>query len=96
MEVGTSQVLTGTASAVDTGAGSGDGNATVFFNATNISSVTFTYGSSGLFVDPTYQHIGIDNISFTATPEPNPGWTCAIGCGALAAWTVCRRGTQSR
>ena len=92
---GTNQVLTGTASSVDLGAGSGNGNATITFNATEIRSITFTYGSSSFFANPTYQHIGIDDIDYGVVPETNPSWFCFIGCGSLALWharrRICRR-----
>lgn len=73
-------------------AGSGDGNATIFFDATNIRSIRFTYSGSSLFADPTYQHIGIDYIQYIATPEANPGWLCAFGCGS---WFFGRCGAAS-
>jgi len=66
---GLSQVLTGQTSTVDLGAGSGAANATISFNANEISSITFTYGSSSMFADPTYQHIGIYNIDYAVIPE---------------------------
>ena len=87
---GLSQVLTGQTSTVDLGAGSGAGNATISFNTSNISSITFKYGSSSLFADPTYQHIGIYDISYEVVPEPG-----ALGASAviisLAVWKSRRR-----
>ncbi len=67
---GLNQVLTGQTSTVDLGAGSGAANATISFNTDNISSITFTYSSSSMFADPTYQHIGIYNIDYAVIPEP--------------------------
>ncbi|HJT82380.1 MAG TPA: hypothetical protein VJ719_14395, partial [Chthoniobacterales bacterium] len=69
---GLSQTLTGTGSNVDTGASSGTGNATITFNAADVRSVTFTYGSTALFANPTYQHIGINNVTYAVVPEINP------------------------
>jgi hypothetical protein len=80
--------LTGTASTVDTGAGSGAGNATITFNATDIRSITFTYASTSMFANPTYQHIGIDNITYTVVPEINPSWFSLLGCIGLASWST--------
>jgi len=73
---GLSQVLTGQASTVDLGAGSGAANATISFNTANIRSITFIYGSSTAFADPTYQHIGIYNIDYEVVPEPGALGTC--------------------
>jgi hypothetical protein len=82
---GLSQVLTGQTSTVDTGAGSGAANATISFNTASIASITFTYGSSGLFADPTYQHIGIYNIDYTVLPEPGALGACIVVL-SLALW----------
>lgn len=90
---GLSQVLTGQVSTPDTGAGSGAGNATITFNATDIGSITFTYGSSGMFADPTYQHIGIYNLDYTIVPEPETLGACAV----IAILAVLRpRGRRQR
>lgn len=83
---GLAQTLTGTTSNTDTGASSGAGNATITFNATDIRSITFTYGSTAAFANPTYQHVGIDNISFV--PEFNPTWASLLLCGSLAIGTT--------
>ncbi len=79
---GLSQVLDGTVSVADTGAGSGDGNATINFGVTPIQSLTFTYGSGpGAPVDPTTQKIGIFNIDFIAVvPEINPAVASFLLC----------------
>jgi hypothetical protein len=87
---GLAQTLTGLSSTADLGAGSDLSNATISFNATNIRSITFTYGSSALFLDPTYQHIGIYNIDYTIVPEPGALGICSI-VGVLAVWTSRRR-----
>ena len=87
---GLSQVLTGQVSTTDLGAGSGAANATISFNTTNIRSITFTYGSSSMFADPTYQHIGIYNIDYAVVPEPGVLGACLIIVG-LAVWRSHRR-----
>lgn len=93
---GLTQVVTGTASVADTGATSGNGNVTINFGATAIKSFTFTYGSgSGTVADPTYQHVGIHDITFTPVPEINPAWS-AIGSCILAAALIFRHSAKFR
>ena len=94
---GLTQVVNGTVSTVDTGTGSGAGNVTISFGATAIKSFTFTYGSGGPLgvTDPTYQHVGIGDISFTAVPEINPGWS-AVGSCLLAFALILRHGAKFR
>jgi hypothetical protein len=92
---GVSQMLTGMASTADFGAGSGDANATISFNAPDIQSITFTYGSTSLFGNPTYQHIGIDDLSYSVVPEPSPLACCLTGFGILAARIWYRRTKQT-
>jgi hypothetical protein len=82
---GLTQVLTGQASTVDTGPGSDAANATISFNTTNISSITFTYGSGSMFVDPTYQHIGIYDIGYDVVPEPGTLGACIL-ITTVAVW----------
>ena len=65
-----------------------------YFNATDIRSTTFTYGSSSMFADPTYQHIGIYNIDYTVVPEPGALEICSI-IGVLAVWTSRSRKRQN-
>jgi hypothetical protein len=81
--LGVNQTLTGMASTADTGPGSDLGNATISFDTTDIASITFTYSSGSAFADPTYQHIGIDNISFV--PEPGNWYAGIFGCGVAVA-----------
>ena len=88
---GLSQTLTGTASNTDTGPSSGTGNATITFNATDVRSVTFTYGSTTMFANPTYQHIGIHNITYSVVPEVNMTFVSLSFCAGLAVWTTLRR-----
>ena len=87
------QLLTGQTSTVDLGAGSGAGNATISFNTTNISSITFTYGSGALFADPTYQHIGIYDISYEVVPEPGTTGAClaVVGVAVLRSYRQSKR-----
>jgi hypothetical protein len=93
---GLTQVVAGTVSTADTGATSGNGNVTITFGATAIKSFTFTYGSgSGTAADPTYQHVGIGDITFTPVPEINPAWT-AFGSCLVAAALILRHSAKFR
>lgn len=93
---GVTQVVNGTVSTVDTGAGSGNGNVTISFGTTAIKSFTFTYGSgSGTVADPTYQHVGMHDITFTPVPELNPAWS-ALGSCLLAAVLILRHSAKFR
>jgi hypothetical protein len=93
---GTNQTLSGLVSTVDKGVGSDAGNATITFNATGIASITFTYTGGALFADPTYQHIGIDNIDYSVVPETNPAPYSFIVCAGLAVWTTLQHRTKKR
>ena len=89
-------MATGIATNADTGATSGNGNVTISFGATAISSFTFTYGSgSGTVANPTYQHIALDDISFTPVPEINPAWS-ALGSCLVAAALILRHSGKFR
>ena len=93
---GLTQVVTGTASVADTGATSGNGNVMISFGTTAIRSLTFTYGSgSGTVSDPTYQHVGIHDITFTPVPEINPTWS-AVGSCILAVALILRHSAKFR
>jgi hypothetical protein len=93
---GLNQVVNGNASVVDTGAGSGNGNVTISFGAAAIKSLNFTYGSgSGTVADPTYQHVGLHDITFTPVPEMNPAWSSLASC-LLAAGLIFRHGANVR
>lgn len=85
---GLNQVITGTVGTADDSA---NANATISFNTTNIRSVTFTYGGSSLFSNPTYQHIALDNISYSVVPEMNPAWLSFIICGSLVVGSMIHR-----
>jgi hypothetical protein len=74
---GINQTVTGTAQTADN---SSAANATISFNTINIRSVTFTYSSTSAFADPTYQHIALDNISYSTVPEANNYWVGLFGC----------------
>ena len=96
---GASQLLTGDTSTPDNatqGPNHGDANATISFLAPNIDSITFTYSSSALFNDPTYQHIGIDNLSYSVVPEPSPLAYWLTGFGILAGRIWYRRAKHIR
>jgi hypothetical protein len=80
---GLSQVVNGTATVGDTGTASSAGNVMISFGSTAISSFTFTYGSgSDTKNDPTAQHIGLHDITFTPVPEINPALSAALSCFA--------------
>ncbi|MEY2480292.1 MAG: large repetitive protein [Verrucomicrobiota bacterium] len=87
---GLGQSLKGIASVPMSGAGSGDGNATISFGLDAIQSVTFTFadtpGSVGLLM------IALSNISFTPIPEIDPTWCSAALCAmAVATLHLLRR-----
>lgn len=87
---GLNQVATGTATSSDQGAGSGNGNVNISFGSTPITSLSFVYGSgSGTNADPTAQHVGIHDLTFTPVPEINPAWFAGLSC--LAAGLFIRR-----
>lgn len=93
---GLTQVVTGNASVNDLGSNTGNGNVTISFGATAIKSFTFTYGSgSGTVDDPTYQHIGVHDITFTPVPEINPAWS-ALGSCLLAGALILRHSAKFR
>ena len=94
---GLTQVVNGTASTADLGAGSGNGNVTISFGATAIKSFTFTYGSGGPsgVTDPTYQHVGMYDVTFTPVPELNPVWS-AFGSCLVAAALILRHSAKFR
>ena len=79
---GVNQVVNGIITTVDLGPGSGTGNVTISFGNNAISGFVFNYGSgSGTQADPTYEHIGISNIDFTAVvPEFNPAIASSLIC----------------
>ena len=89
---GLGQVVNGMTSTVDSGAGSGNANVTISFGTASIRSFTFSYGSgSATANDPTYQHIGLHDISFTPVPEINPAWTAMLSCLAAGALVLRHR-----
>jgi hypothetical protein len=94
---GLSQVVDGYASTTDLGPGSGAGNVTISFGANAIKSFSFTYGSGGPtgVTDPTYQHVGIYNVTFTPVPEINPVWS-AVGSCLFAAALILRHSAKFR
>jgi hypothetical protein len=94
---GTSQIVTGIVNTSDLGPSSGNGNVTISFGAAAIKSFTFTYGSGGPagITDPTYQHVGINGISFTPVPEMNPALG-AVGSCLIAAVLILRHSAKFR
>lgn len=92
---GLNQVVNGNVSTNDLNPNSGLGNVTISFGTTAIRSFTFTYGS-GTMADPTYQHVGIHDITYlAAVPEINPAWG-AIGSCLIATVLILRHGAKFR
>lgn len=90
------QTVTGTGAVADTGAGSGNGNVTISFGANAIKRFEFTYGSGAAFANPTFQHVGFYDFTFTPVPEINPAWSAVLSCvvaGGLVLRhrAICRR-----
>lgn len=75
---GLSQVLTGNAAVDNTGANSGNGNATISFGSHAITSFSFDFKNDG--GPPRFQSIGLFDIDFTPVPEINPAWVGAGAC----------------
>lgn len=94
---GLTQVVNGITSTNDLGTNTGLGNVTISFGSTPIKSFTFTYGSAGPsgVTDPTYQHVGIHDITFTPVPEINPAWS-ALGSCLVAAALILRHSAKFR
>lgn len=92
---GINQSVVGIATTADTGPNSGRANVTVSFGSNLIQSFTFTYGGTGAFPDPAYQHFGIGNINFTPIPEINPALLSVFSCLA-AIGLVWRHRAQIR
>ena len=88
---GLSQVVHGTASTVDSGAGSGGGNVVISFGNVGLRSFTFSYGSSTAFGDPTYQHVGFYDFSYSPVPEVNPVVATVLSCLAAGLLVVFHR-----
>ncbi|MBA2269669.1 MAG: hypothetical protein H0W20_03610 [Chthoniobacterales bacterium] len=84
---GLAQVVNGTRSTVDTGTGSGAANVTINFGS-----------GSGTVSNPTYQHIGLHDISFKPVPEINPMLASMFAClaGGVLAWLRGRKTDGSR
>ena len=77
---GVNQVVNGIATALDTTAA---GNVMIDFGTTALTSFTFTYGSGATQKnDPTPQHMGLHDITFTPVPEINPSLSAALSCFA--------------
>jgi hypothetical protein len=95
---GLNQVVNGNVSTNDLDPNSGLGNVTISFGTNAIKSFTFTYGSgtNGGAADPTFQHVGIHDISYlAAVPEINPAWG-AIGSCLIATVLILRHGAKFR
>ncbi|MFL6584103.1 MAG: hypothetical protein ACJ8KU_06260 [Chthoniobacterales bacterium] len=86
---GVNQTLTGSALVPDTGAGSGDGNATINFTDLGIQSVSFRFANGASFPSP--QTFAMFNLTFTPVPEINSGAGAAGACVAVAVLQKVRR-----
>lgn len=94
---GVNQVLTGQSFVPDSGAGSGAGNATISFGNAWIKSFTFVYQDGvGSKPNPTFQDLGIGDLTFTPVPELNPGLASALSCACAVAITMCLRKRSAR
>lgn len=89
---GLNQLLTGMASSPSTGAGSGDGNATISFNSPGIQSISFTFGNPDFAQSPNTQFVSLFNISFV--PEINPAFAAAVVCLLALAVSLFRQNTR--
>ena len=86
---GVNQVVDGIATVADTSA---NGTVLIDFGTTAIRSFTFTYGSGVTQKsDPTAQHMGLHDISFTPVPEINPALSAALSCFAATGLMVFHR-----
>ena len=82
-------VLKGGAPVPNAGSGSGDGNATISFGSTAIRSFTFTYTSGGAGPEnPSFQSIGISDITFGSAAAITPVPEAGFGTGAAALFLI--------
>ena len=81
--IGLNQVVNGISTVADSGTGANAGNVTISFGTTAITSFTFTYGGGATQKsDPTGQHMGLHDITFTPVPEINPAVASMLSCAA--------------
>ena len=86
---GANQVVNGIATAADSTAA---GNVLFDFGGAVITSFTFTYGSGDTkHSDPTNQHMGLHDITFTPVPEITPALTAALSCFAATGLMIFHR-----
>ena len=89
---GLTQVLTGNGAAANN---TSNGNATLSFGSTIITSVFFTFSNTA--GAPRYQDIAIGDISFTPVPEINPAVASAGSClVAIGVTRILRRRAKAR
>ena len=86
-----SQQLIGNADAVDTGASSAAGNATISFGSNAVKTVSFRWdrGPDATGSAP-IAYIGLHDINFTPVPEVNPAMVAGVVCLA-GGWLARRR-----
>ena len=80
------QTLTGNAAAANN---TSNGNVTLSFGSTIITSVLFTFSNTA--GAPRYQDIALGDITFSPVPEINPAMTASLSCIAAFALTVFAR-----
>src|SRR3954447_22075351 len=86
---GVAQLLTGNVASPNTGAGSGNGNATISFGSTSLRSLAFAFDNSN--GAPRLQEFGLYDLSFTPVPEANPAAGFAALCVAASFYAWRRR-----
>ena len=93
---GTNQSLIGTTTVNNTGAGSGDGNATIVFQGQGISSFTFTYGSfTNSQSNPAQQHVQLYDLNYRKVPEVGVASVPLALLGAVSFLVYRRRSRAS-
>lgn len=80
---GLTQTLSGNAAAANN---TSNGNATISFGSTIITSVFFTFSNTA--GAPRYQDIALGDISFSPVPEMNPAMAAGVSCIAAFALTI--------
>ena len=79
---GLAQMLTGNVASPNSGAGSGNGNATISFGSNVIRGFVFTFDNSQ--GPPRTQEIAMHDLNFSPVPEINPALSAAFSCFAAA------------
>ena len=88
---GLSYVINGTSTSTDS---TGGGNATITFNATNITSISFTWKNAD--AGQGQQFIALHDISYTALPEVGSSAVALGLCGGVAGYGLLGRNRRRR